>query len=202
MRMDLQAVADHDPSEITDQQRDAAVLAPVIERDGEQHLLFIERAEDIDEHSGEVGFPGGGHEPEDTDMQATAIREVYEEIGMRGDEPEIVGRLDDIRTITGYAVTPFVARVPDRAYEPDGIEVADIAVLPLSALTDDRNYRYERYDPSEYEGREYDEYDEIVVHYFDVDGHLVWGATGRILVDLLELTTDWRAPLRMGTDLV
>jgi len=193
MRMDLQAVADHSPSEITDQQRDAAVLVPVIERDGEQYLLFIKRADDVGDHPGQMGFPGGGHEPEDTDMQATAIREAFEEIGMRGDEPEIVGRLDDIRTITDYAVTPFVARVPDRSYEPDGVEVTEIAVLPLSALTDDANY--------EYEHRDHPYYGEIVVHYFRVDGYTVWGATGRILVDLLELTTDWRAPMRMDRDL-
>lgn len=192
MRMDLQAIAEYAPIDIADQSRDAAVLAPVIERDGEDNLLFIKRADDVSDHPGQMGFPGGGHEPEDADMQATALREVFEEIGMHDDEPEIVGRLDDIRTITEYAVTPFVAQVPDRSYEPDGVEVADIAVLPVSALTDDRNYEYER--------RDHPYYGEIVIHYFDVDGYTVWGATGRILVDLLELTTEWRAPVRMDRD--
>jgi 8-oxo-dGTP pyrophosphatase MutT (NUDIX family) len=193
MRMDLQALVGYAPTAITDQPRNAAVLAPVLERDGEQHLLFIKRAEDVGDHPGQMGFPGGGHEPEDPDMQATARREVFEEIGMRRDEPEIVGRLDDIRTITDYAVSPFVARVPDRPYEPDGIEVSDVAVLPVPALTDEDNY--------EYEHREHPTYGDIVVHYFAVDGYTVWGATGRILADLLELTTDWRAPVRLDRDL-
>jgi 8-oxo-dGTP pyrophosphatase MutT (NUDIX family) len=194
MRIDLQAVAEHAPAEISDQARDAAVLAPILERDGKEQLLFIKRAEDVGDHPGQMGFPGGGHESEDTDMQATARREVFEEIGMRDHEPEIVGRLDDIRTITEYAVTPFVARVPDRSYEPDGVEVSDIAVLPVAALTDEDNY--------EYEHREHPYYGEIVIHYFEVDGYTVWGATGRILADLLELTTDWQAPMRLNRDQV
>ena len=105
----------------------------------------------------------------------------------------MIGQLDDIRTITEYAVTPFVARVPDLGYVPDEREVAEIAVLPLSGILDPDNYEHER--------REHPHYGDVVIHYFRVDGYTVWGATGRIVVDLLELTTDWRAPERIDRDL-
>ncbi|MFC4548962.1 MULTISPECIES: NUDIX hydrolase [Halorussus] len=184
--MELGRVAEHVPREVTDERRDAAVLAPVVERDGEDHLLFTKRADHLGEHAGQMSFPGGGREPSDADLEATALREAEEEIGLRAEEAEVVGRLDDIRTTTGYAVTPYVARVPDREYTPDEREVAEIAVLPVSGFLDPENYENER--------REHPRYGEAVVHFFHVGGYTVWGATGRILVQLLELTTDWRAP--------
>ncbi|WP_246998970.1 NUDIX hydrolase [Halosolutus gelatinilyticus] len=179
-------IAAHRPVEIDDQEHDAAVLAPVIERDGEHHLLFTRRADHLGEHPGQMSFPGGGAEPEDETILDTALREADEEIGLRASEAEIVGQLDDIRTITEYAVTPFVARIPDREYDRDEDEVAEIIALPLSGLLDPENYEYER--------RDHPYYGDIVIHYFHVDGYTVWGATGRILVQLLELATDFEAP--------
>ena len=133
-----------------------------------------------------MSFPGGGREPSDADLEATAKREGREEIGLRPPEVDVIGRLNDIRTITNYAVRPFVARIPDREYTPDEREVAEIAVLPVSALTDLDNYESER--------RDHPHYGEIRIHFFRVDGYTVWGATGRMLVQLLELTTDWTMP--------
>ncbi|AGN02506.1 Mut/nudix family protein [Salinarchaeum sp. Harcht-Bsk1] len=192
MRLDLSAVVGCDPTVIRDQPRDAAVLAPVIERDDGHSLLFIKRSEDLGEHPGQMSFPGGGAEPEDVDLQATAIREADEEIGLDPEEARILGRLDAIRTVTDYAVSPFVGMVPDREYAPDGVEAIEVAILSVADLTDPANY--------EFETRDHPTYGEVVVHYFHVDGYTVWGATGRILVDLLELTTDWRAPVRSRSD--
>ena len=182
----LDPIADHRPIEIDDQEYDAAVLAPVIERDEEHHLLFTRRADHLGEHPGQMSFPGGGAEPTDDSLLETALREASEEIGLEPEEAEVVGQLDDIRTVTEYAVTPFVAHVPDREYERDDNEVAEIVTLPLSGLLDPANFEYER--------RDHPYYGDIVIHYFHVDGYTVWGATGRILVQLLELTTDFEAP--------
>nr|WP_205254082.1 MULTISPECIES: CoA pyrophosphatase [Halostella] len=190
--MDLDRVAEHAPRAVTGEKYDAAVLIPVVERGGEAHLLFTKRAEHLGEHPGQMSFPGGGREPEDEDLQATALREAHEEIGLRPDEVEVLGRVDDIRTITEYAVTPFVARVPDREYAPSDDEVAEIAVLSVADMLDEDNYEYER--------REHPHYGDIVIHYFRVDGYTVWGATGRIVVDFFELTTDWRAPERVDPE--
>ena len=184
--MDLQRVADHDPVAVTDGAREAAVLAPVVDRPDGEHLLFIKRADHLGEHPGQMSFPGGGREPTDAGLAGTATREAREEVGLPPAAVDVVGRLDDIRTVTDYAVRPFVGRVPDRTYEPADDEVAETAVLPLSALTDSDNYDSER--------RDHPRYGEVRVHYFRVDGYTVWGATGRMLVQLLELTTDWRVP--------
>jgi 8-oxo-dGTP pyrophosphatase MutT (NUDIX family) len=184
--MDLDRVAGREPSTVDDEERDAAVLVPVVARESGPHLLFTKRADHLGEHPGQMSFPGGGREPSDADLRATALREANEEIGLEAGETTFVGQLDDIRTVTGYAVTPFVARIPDRAYEPDEREVAEIAVLPMAGLTDEANYEAER--------REHPRYGESVIHFFHVDGYTVWGATGRIVVQLLELTTDWRVP--------
>ena len=188
MRMDLTRVTEDAPYVIDGELRDAAVLVPVIEREDAHYLMFIKRSEDLGQHPGQMSFPGGGREPDDDDLIETALREAIEEVGVVASEAELIGRLDDIRTVTGYAVTPVVARTPDRRYEPDGVEAAEVAVLSVADLTNPENYEHER--------REHPDHGEVVVHYFHVDGYTVWGATGRILVNLLELTTDWRAPDR------
>ncbi|POG57306.1 NUDIX hydrolase [Haloferax marisrubri] len=183
--MDLAGVTRHEPVTVEAGRR-AAVIAPVVFRDERPHILFTKRADHLGEHPGQMSFPGGGREPSDADLRATALRESNEEIGLRAEEAAFHGRLDDIRTVTDYAVSPFVATVPDREYEPDQREVAEIAVLAVDDLTDRANYESER--------RDHPQYGEIRLHFFHVDGYTVWGATGRMLVQLLELTTDWRVP--------
>jgi 8-oxo-dGTP pyrophosphatase MutT (NUDIX family) len=184
--MDLSAVARHTPQSICDAGRQAAVVAPVIDVPDGDAILFTKRADHLGEHAGQMSFPGGGREPSDADLWATARREANEEIGLAPDEVEAVGRLDDISTVTDYAVRPFVSRVPDRTYVPDEREVAEIAVLSVGELTDRSNYESER--------RAHPHRGEIRLHFFHVDGYTVWGATGRMLVQLLELGTDWTPP--------
>jgi 8-oxo-dGTP pyrophosphatase MutT (NUDIX family) len=186
MHMDLSGVGRHNAVERTGADREAAVLAPVVRREAGDHLLFTKRADHLGEHPGQMSFPGGGRDPGDADLRATALREANEEIGLRPEEVEIHGRLDDIETVTAYSVRPFVGSVPDREYTPDEREVAEIAVLSVAALTDPANYESER--------RDHPHYGDIRLHFFHVDGYTVWGATGRMLVQLLELATDWRMP--------
>jgi 8-oxo-dGTP pyrophosphatase MutT (NUDIX family) len=184
--MNLSAVARHTPRTIDDAEREAAVVAPVVERADGDALLFTKRADHLGEHAGQMSFPGGSREPSDADLEATARREANEEIGLTSAEVEVVGRLDDIPTVSDYAVRPFVSRIPDRTYVPDEREVAEIAVLSVADLTDLDNYESER--------RDHPYYGEIRLHFFHVDGYTVWGATGRMLVQLLELATDWEMP--------
>lgn len=184
--MDWERVTSYEPAEISGAEREAAVLVPVVTRDDGDHLLFTKRADHLGEHPGQMSFPGGGRETEDADLEATAKREAHEEIGLEPQEVDVRGRLDDIPTVSNYAVRPFVASIPDREYTPDEREVAEIAVLSLSDLTDLGNYESER--------RDHPYYGDIRIHYFHVDGYTVWGATGRMLVQFLELATDWKEP--------
>jgi 8-oxo-dGTP pyrophosphatase MutT (NUDIX family) len=184
--MNLDAVRRHTPRTVDDAEREAAVVAPVVDRGGSDALLFTKRADHLGEHAGQMSFPGGGREPSDAGLEATARREANEEIGLRDDEIDVVGRLDDIPTVSEYAVRPFVSRIPDREYVPDEREVAEIAVLPVAELTDLANYESER--------RDHPYYGEVRLHFFHVGGYTVWGATGRMLVQLLELATDWEMP--------
>jgi 8-oxo-dGTP pyrophosphatase MutT (NUDIX family) len=183
--MDLGVVQAYDPEPVDDDLQDSAVVVPVVDR-AEPHLLFTKRAEHLSNHPGQMSFPGGRREPHDDSLWGTATREGNEEVCLDPDQVSFVGRLDDIRTVTEFAVRPFVAEVPDRGYEPCEHEVAAVAVLSLSALTDHSNY--------ESEHRDHPYYGDIRLHYFSVDGYTVWGATARILVQFLELATDWEMP--------
>jgi len=162
------------------------VLAPVIRQGDREAILFTKRSERLGDHPGQMSFPGGSREPEDADLEATALREAHEEIGLAPTEATVVGAIDDIETVTRYIVRPYVGVIPDRPYTPDEYEVAEIVRLDVAALTDRTNY--------ESEHRDHPEYGPIRIHFFHVDGYTVWGATGRMLAQLLELTTDWEIP--------
>ena len=184
--MNFDRVTAHDPGVVTGEQREAAIVVPVVSRADGAAILFTKRADHLPDHPGQMAFPGGGREPEDEDLLATALREADEEIGLNPSAVHIVGRLDDIRTVTDYSVRPFVGRIPDRDYLPGDEEVAEVVVLPVSELTELDNY--------ESEHRDHPHYGEIRLHFFYVDGYTVWGATARMLVQLLELATEWRMP--------
>ncbi len=184
--MDFTRVIEHDPETVTDQPQEAAVIVPVIDPDGASKILFTKRAEHLSDHPGQMSFPGGGRESADDSLVETAKREANEEVGLSAEEIDMVGRLDDIRTISHYSVRPFVAEVPDRRYEPMDEEVAEVAILSVSALTDLDNYESERRDHP-HEGS-------VRLHYFHVNGYTVWGATANMFVQFLEFTTEWETP--------
>lgn len=184
--MDFDRVGAHEPVTVTGEEREAAIVVPVVTCGAGESILFTKRADHLSDHPGQMAFPGGGREPADADLLATALREADEEIGLNPDAVHVVGRLDDIRTITNYSVRPFVGRIPDREYLPGDEEVAEVVRLPVSALTNPENY--------ESEHRDHPHYGEVRLHFFYVDGYTVWGATGRMLVQFLELATDWTMP--------
>ena len=102
-----QALAEYAPRHIDDDATiPAAVLILVYDRDGEAHVLFTERTDQVEHHKGQVSFPGGAFDDDDGDLEQTALRETYEEIGVRPEEVEIIGPLDDIVTASNFRVTP------------------------------------------------------------------------------------------------
>ncbi len=109
----------------------AAVLIPLIERDGQVHLLMEKRPESLTQHKGQVSFPGGARESGDADAVATALREAHEEVGLDPADVEVFGAIDDFVTISRFRVTPVVGRIPDGyAYRPEPAEVEALLEPP------------------------------------------------------------------------
>ena len=157
--------------------RPAAVLVPLIARDGVLQVLFTERTAHLTQHGGQVSFPGGAIEPDDSDAVAAALRETHEEVGIVTALMRPFGYLDRFETISGYNVTPVVAEV-DVAYQalPDPREVADVFEVPLAFFLDARNLQRRRID---WRGRPRDIYD------FPYNGRNIWGATAAMLLSLV-----------------
>jgi 8-oxo-dGTP pyrophosphatase MutT (NUDIX family) len=156
---------------------DAAVLVPLYVEDGRVHLVFTKRGQDLRRHAGEISFPGGRRERDEDDLRTTALREAEEEIGLPRTVVEIVGALQPTPTIaTGYAVYPFVGLIdPGRRWKPSVAEVAAVLELSVDALVAGYGRRrlMRRGLP-------------IRTDTYVVDDHLIWGATARILSDLLD----------------
>jgi len=162
----------------------AAVLVPLVRKDGEWHVLVTKRTQKVEHHKGQISFPGGAWEPGDADLKDTALRETYEEIGLSPESVQLLGVLDDCPTITGFAVTPFVGVIPPSFdYRLNAGEVEAVMEVPLSFLREPANMGHEQ---REYQGRVYD------LVFWRYGPHTIWGATARILkgfLDLLPQTT-------------
>lgn len=154
----------------------ASVLIPIVLRSAEMTVLFTRRTAHLKSHSGQVSFPGGRAEPHDASAEATALRETREEIGLEPRHIELIGRLQDYHTRTGYRVSPVVALVaPPFELRLDAHEVEEAFEVPLSFLLDPANHQRRS---REYQGRE--------VQYYAMPyrQHDIWGATAAMLVNL------------------
>ena len=122
----------------------AAVLLLVVNHPTDPTVIFTQRTAHLADHAGQISFPGGRCDEGDCDPEDTALREAEEEIGVTRDRVEILGRLPEYHTSTGYRVTPIVGWAePPLTYRPDPHEVADVFEVPLAFLLDSGNHRYE-----------------------------------------------------------
>ena len=159
--------------------RAAAVLLPMYEADGEAHVVLIKRPEWMPSHQGEIAFPGGKFEAGvDHDLRAAALREAHEEIGLEPDDGEVVAQLDGIGTVASrFTITPFVGFLRGRpTLTPNPSEVERVLFVRVSELLDAEVYREERWDTW---------MDDLNVHFYELEDETVWGATARILTNLL-----------------
>jgi 8-oxo-dGTP pyrophosphatase MutT (NUDIX family) len=159
----------------------AAVLLPLYERGDETHVLFTRRSELVEHHKGQISFPGGAWDPSDADLRQTAVRETWEEIGVAPEHVEIVGQLDEMITVSNFLVRPFVGRITEPGPYPfvhSEVEVVEILEVPLAHLLDRANVVEET---RPYQGRE------VPAYAFRWRGHVIWGATARILKQFLDL---------------
>ena len=154
----------------------AAVLVPIVERSEGMTVLLTQRTAHLRSHAGQISFPGGKSEPHDGSAEDTALREAEEEIGLPRDRVEIVGRLGQRTTGTGFHVTPVVGLIePTVALVPDPGEVATIFEVPLPFVLDLDNHKIETRLIKGLERQFY------VMPY---NGYYIWGLTARLLVAL------------------
>ncbi|OGA71733.1 MAG: coenzyme A pyrophosphatase [Betaproteobacteria bacterium RIFCSPLOWO2_12_FULL_66_14] len=159
----------------------AAVLVPVVDRENGMTVLFTRRTAHLQDHAGQISFPGGRTEPGDESPLATALRETEEEIGLERGCVEILGRLPDYRTGTGFRITPVVGLVrPPLELRPDDFEVAEVFEVPLGFLLDPSNHQR---NSMMRDGHRREFYAMPYRHYY------IWGATAGILMNLYSVLT-------------
>jgi 8-oxo-dGTP pyrophosphatase MutT (NUDIX family) len=176
LRARLRAV-DATPPQLEPNETEAAVLVPLFLNDDELHAVFTKRREDLRRHPGEISFPGGRRDHPHEHLHTTALREAEEEIGLAPEAVELVGTLAPVRTfVTGYVIFPHVGLIePGQVWNPSPDEVALVMELSLRELVAGYAIR-----PVTRRGFTWD------TDTYVVGDHFIWGATARILGDLLE----------------
>lgn len=168
-----------DPSDA----RAAAVLVPLrYDSGGELEMLFTRRTLHLPTHAGQVAFPGGGIEEGDSDAEAAALRETHEELGVNAAAVRLIGRLDDMITITGFHITPCVGLIDGQAeIIPDAYEVARVFSVPMNYLLDAAHWELRDHT---YHGSTFQ------IWHLPYDSEDIWGVTGTILRGMVEFL--WR----------
>jgi 8-oxo-dGTP pyrophosphatase MutT (NUDIX family) len=166
--------------------RPAAVLVPVQERPDGDYLVLTQRADHLNHHRGQIAFPGGKIDPADGGPLEAALREAYEEIGIRPGDVRVLGQLDQVTAAANFVITPFVGSVPHPyAFRLNPAEVVEVFSVPVAALLDQGQFSVEpRSFPSGKPGP---------IYHFRYEGRDIWGATARIVKQFLELVYGFRA---------
>lgn len=158
---------------------EAAVLVPIVERNDGLKVILTKRSNNLKQHPGQISFPGGKSEKIDKSLVATALRETKEEIGISEKNVEILGQLPKHVTITGFKITPFIGRIRmGFSTEIQTSEVSEIFEVPLSYLSNPKNFRVESV---KWKGKKRFFYSIPYGPYY------IWGATARILKNLADL---------------
>lgn len=150
------------------------MLIGLINRPSGPTVLLTKRTDHLRDHAGQICFPGGRIEPDDASIEAAALREAEEEIGLSPSKVDILCRLPAYDTTTGFRIHPVVGWLePPLAFQPDEFEVAEVFELPLSFILDTGNHQRQHYQ------RDGEERSYYVLPY---QGRFIWGATAGMLV--------------------
>jgi 8-oxo-dGTP pyrophosphatase MutT (NUDIX family) len=157
----------------------AGVLLPLFCRDGSYHCLFTRRTDRVRHHKGEISFPGGVYDTSDKDLAATALREAHEEVGIKPQDVELLGALDEVMTMTDFVVSPFVGLIPyPYPFVPSHEEIEEIIILPLAGFLKEGALSEEDWTYQEKTAK---------VYTYRCGGYVIWGATAKILRQFLKL---------------
>ncbi len=157
--------------------RHAAVCLLLYPKDGEYCILLNKRSEHVEHHKGEISLPGGARDKEDKDSLDTALRETEEEMGISRSDVTILGELDEVATRSRFLMQVYVGTIPyPYDFKPSAIEIAEVLEVPVSALMDLSNLRVET---------RWEDGTAVSAISYAYNGHLVYGATARVLQDLL-----------------
>jgi 8-oxo-dGTP pyrophosphatase MutT (NUDIX family) len=160
--------------------RKAAVLLPLFVHNDELSLLFIQRANTLRAHSGEMAFPGGSQDPTDASPVMTALREAHEEIGLEAERAQVLGLLPPVFTVvSNFIITPVVAYLPwgPGELQLQRSEVTEVVLAPLKELANPVIARHEQWTRGGVTR---------TVYFYDYGPYCIWGATGRMLNTLLQ----------------
>lgn len=159
--------------------KSAAVLVPIFFKDNQAHLLFTKRTDYVEHHKGQISFPGGRRDPEDSSLKVTALRETEEEVGILGQDISIVGQTDIFLTNTHFLVTPFVGffNYP-YAYKINEDEIDRLIEVPLSHLLKEEIFEVKSYQRNGYTW---------LVHFYHYGQDIIWGVTGFLLSNFLSV---------------
>lgn len=167
--------------------RSASVLLLLVLKNASPHIVLTKRTAKYpdDKHSGQISFPGGSLDPTDANLQMTAIRETYEEIGVEPEKLQIIGYLTNLYIpVSNFLVHPFVGYLRQEAiYKIQPDEVDEIIEVPVSMLMDDNNIKKKNI-------RIFNGITLKDVPYFDFYGNTVWGATAMILSEFRQLVSN------------
>jgi 8-oxo-dGTP pyrophosphatase MutT (NUDIX family) len=162
--------------------RPAGVLVPLFQKEKDIYILLTKRTEKVEQHKGQISFPGGAYNYADLDCLTTALRETEEEIGLEMDRVEVLGELDHMVTITSFRVCPYVGIIPyPYSFALSSFEVERLIELPLDFLMKEGEFR---------EGYFTWGGERFMNWYIEYQGDIIWGATARILKNFLEVLSE------------
>jgi 8-oxo-dGTP pyrophosphatase MutT (NUDIX family) len=161
----------------------AAVLIPFFDKEEKPCIIFTKRTDHVATHRGEICFPGGVMEESDSNLLQTALREVEEELAIPAANIEVLGSLDEIRTVSSnFLVVPYIGYLNEMVpFLPNEWEVSEVLEIPFEHFANPEIF---------HEERRVVDHQEIPVYFYQWESHMIWGVTGRILKSLLDLMLD------------
>ena len=160
----------------------AAVMLLLYPRNGEYCVLLNKRSEEVEHHKGEISFPGGARDPQDENSLDTALRETEEEMGILRADVKVLGELDEVVTRSGFAVKVYVGTISyPYKFKPSAMEIAEVLEVPVKVLRDPASVRVE----TRWQDGQTEE-----IYSYAYNGHLIYGATARILQQFLSVLPD------------